>query len=439
MTTTRRNFENLRVWLIFLCSFWLYVVLFLYAPLSAGDFAFCVIGLNILWLLGVNPLVVRGSLFGRQFSLLFVFAVVIRVACLFVSPVFEDDFYRYLWDGYVIAEGFNPYVYSPSAFFGKEIPGEMEFVLDRVSYPDVATVYGGVAQYLFALCYWIMPGSIWPLKILVFTAELGLLLLLAQCVDRKRFYLYAFCPLIIHCFAINLHIDIIAILFVVIAMLNSGWKRMVCLAVSISIKPFAIILLPFVIRDLIRQADARQKYGTTCRSLALFAVAYLLLEWPFLITGRNSLPNVLAVAEYWAFNNPIYYQLLFVFEARVVRIGLSLALLLSLGWLLLNAKYRNVLHCAFPAFVMFVICSPVVNAWYFAWPLVFSLFQQMRAWPWVAAVTLWLSYCNGMNLNPGELGLYEIHSWIMWIEWGVPALVALFTFILPWMSRIKLQ
>jgi len=29
------------------------------------------------------------------------------------TPILEDDFYRYFWDGGVLANGFNPYNYSP--------------------------------------------------------------------------------------------------------------------------------------------------------------------------------------------------------------------------------------------------------------------------------------------------------------------------------------
>ena len=29
------------------------------------------------------------------------------------SPILEDDFYRYLWDGAVTANEYNPYVFSP--------------------------------------------------------------------------------------------------------------------------------------------------------------------------------------------------------------------------------------------------------------------------------------------------------------------------------------
>ena len=39
------------------------------------------------------------------------------------SPILEDDFYRYLWDGAVTANEFNPYVYSPQDVIEKNPDG----------------------------------------------------------------------------------------------------------------------------------------------------------------------------------------------------------------------------------------------------------------------------------------------------------------------------
>ena len=38
-----------------------------------------------------------------------------RLVMMCSTPILEDDFYRYLWDGAVLAHGFNPYAYAPGA------------------------------------------------------------------------------------------------------------------------------------------------------------------------------------------------------------------------------------------------------------------------------------------------------------------------------------
>src|SRR5437867_8427862 len=40
-------------------------------------------------------------------------AMLFRVVLLFSTPIQEDDFYRYLWDGQMVAHGLNPYSVAP--------------------------------------------------------------------------------------------------------------------------------------------------------------------------------------------------------------------------------------------------------------------------------------------------------------------------------------
>jgi len=52
----------------------------------------------------------------RQRQLLLVIvglAVSMRLVALFTCPILEIDYYRYIWDGKVLAEGISPYEYSP--------------------------------------------------------------------------------------------------------------------------------------------------------------------------------------------------------------------------------------------------------------------------------------------------------------------------------------
>ncbi|MGD8779206.1 MAG: hypothetical protein PVH88_09635 [Ignavibacteria bacterium] len=42
-----------------------------------------------------------------------IFGLVVRIILTPTFPVLEDDFYRYLWDGAVTANGINPYEHAP--------------------------------------------------------------------------------------------------------------------------------------------------------------------------------------------------------------------------------------------------------------------------------------------------------------------------------------
>ena len=53
---------------------------------------------------------------GFHFRLLITSALLFRVLFLFSIPNLSQDFYRFIWDGRMILEGFNPYLYTPNSF-----------------------------------------------------------------------------------------------------------------------------------------------------------------------------------------------------------------------------------------------------------------------------------------------------------------------------------
>ena len=70
-------------------------------------------------------------------------AVVFRLCGFAGGPFFEDDFFRYLWDGYRFATTGTPYGIAPEAFFvDPGVPAALVPVLDRINNPDLPTIYG---------------------------------------------------------------------------------------------------------------------------------------------------------------------------------------------------------------------------------------------------------------------------------------------------------
>jgi hypothetical protein len=64
----------------------------------------------------------KGVALGRGLlAWVFILGLLARLVMFPSTPVLEDDHYRYLWDGGVLANGFNPYQYSPREVVGEEI------------------------------------------------------------------------------------------------------------------------------------------------------------------------------------------------------------------------------------------------------------------------------------------------------------------------------
>ncbi len=140
-----------------------------------------------------------------------------RLILLTMDPWLSDDVLRYLWDGSVLAEGFNPYLYAPAAPELAALQGsELYAILD---YKDVHTIYPPLAQLCFAAASataalfsdsWQAANLIWKL-ILIASEAVGLLFLLRSLklfrLSRRAAGLYLLVPLPVVEIAGQSHID----------------------------------------------------------------------------------------------------------------------------------------------------------------------------------------------------------------------------------------
>ena len=104
------------------------------------------------------------------FYFLIAAAVILRITVLFNQPAGSDDYYRYLWDGKLIANGINPYQYAPS---DKELLNLHSEILPMlVNFPNVKTIYPPLSLIMFYLAYIIGGETFWGIKILLLLFEL---------------------------------------------------------------------------------------------------------------------------------------------------------------------------------------------------------------------------------------------------------------------------
>jgi alpha-1,6-mannosyltransferase len=54
--------------------------------------------------------------------LLLIPGIILRLIIFPADPIQEDDYYRYLWDGAVTAEGYNPYASAPAEVLPSGLP-----------------------------------------------------------------------------------------------------------------------------------------------------------------------------------------------------------------------------------------------------------------------------------------------------------------------------
>jgi len=354
---------------------------------------------------------------------LILWAMIFRIIGLFSFPVMEDDFYRYLWDGRMVATMVSPYQQAPAEFFNAEgLSDAWQSILSGINYPELKTVYGPVNQYLFALAYFIAPAEVWPLQLIMALLDILLIAVLLLLCRNWNLLLYAWCPLVIKEFAFTAHPDIAALLAVVLALFLVGrnyiyWAA-AAMAVAVMAKIFALILLPFILR---RHWWA---YG-------LFFCLCLCLGLP--LTGAQLPQGLMAMAGGWQFNAPWHQLLSQWFDFNSVKLFLLLMFIGCWAGLLyrfLRLDDRGELKDDWVAaldadrlFALMLLCAPVINPWYISWVLVFAVFKP-SFWAWTLSFSVFLAYASGINLSDDELGLYQQPLWAISLEYGL-VLVAL--------------
>ncbi|MEM6936617.1 MAG: hypothetical protein AAF552_09180, partial [Pseudomonadota bacterium] len=124
----------------------------------------------VLSLLGAGVVWHAGGTIGMKAVLLW--CVVLRLVAVGGEPIYEDDYFRYLWDGRQTVESGTPYASVPSDAFLDENDERWTDILDQINNPDIGTIYGPVNQYVFALAYLIAPGSVFVLQVIMAAADL---------------------------------------------------------------------------------------------------------------------------------------------------------------------------------------------------------------------------------------------------------------------------
>ncbi len=354
-------------------------------------------------------------------------ALLFRLTGLYAFPVLEDDFYRYLWDGYQFVERGSPYAFAPSYFFtDASVTAHFQDILDNINYPDIATVYGPTNQYLFALSYLIAPGEIWPLQLCMIGVDMGIILILSQIAKRNYLVLYAWSPLVIKEFAFTAHPDVLGVFFVFFAMLLINKKQLylgaIMLALALGSKVFAIILIPFLLRFHIR-------------AWLVFLSTTVLIALPFGLRAAWLPEGLSAMAGEWLFNAPIYTALQPLISVHTLKpILLSLfSMVWFIYWLYWVKRHDTVFKLRGDyIFLVFFLCIPAFNPWYLIWLLPFAVISP-TPWAWGLSAAVLLSYISGINLSNGQLGLYQQPHWALCLEF-IPVLMLILW--RPWL-RLK--
>jgi hypothetical protein len=276
----------------------------------------------------------------------------------------SDDVHRYLWEGKVAANGFNPYTASPD---DSTLVHLRDDNYEKITFKHIPAIYPPLSQVVFAINYFAAGNGTITLKFIYLIFEIITLILLLKLLvlkgkDAKLVILYAWLPLPILEYFNNAHLDVIGISFLVMFIYYFEKQKFnmasAALALAFLSKLLALLLLPLVIKKL-GIKKSLLFYG-------LFLFVSIIFYLPFISGNVEVLTGLLKYLSRWEFNGSVYNLIKMIFSngqtARMV-----CALLLSLSVLIIAFRYNDFMKAVFAVFLCIVIFSTTLYPWYLGW------------------------------------------------------------------------
>ncbi len=415
---------------------------------------------SILFILGFQILKTSGF----YFRILVIASIIFRLLFLFAIPNLSQDFYRFIWDGQMLLEGLNPYLYTPDVIINQ---GETKIPLAQKLYNGMGALSSShFTNYppLNQLCFVIgnlFPGhsilsSVIGMRLIIIAADIGTLyfgkkLLEALKLPSNRIFWYILNPFIIIELTGNLHFEGVMIFFLVwsLYLLHKGyWKwAAVVFACSVSVKLIPLMFLPlffwwFTSTKLSNQDRSPQKWisyaepknlsafaGMTRLSVFYTIVGITLIAFFLPFFSMAFVDNYSKTVGLWfnnfEFNASIYYVLRAIGYAitgynEIGIIGkilplISILAILGFSFFKKNNSIPKLSTSILLVFTIYLFLSTTVHPWYIATLVMLCIFTNYRyTLIWSAIIILsYLSYIGIGTADKSE------NLWIVALEYFV--------------------
>ena len=385
-------------------------------------------------------------------------AFLFRAVFVLAIPNLSQDSYRFIWDGRMILEGFNPYLYTPESFISN---GELPVAQAQELYNGMGNLNGShFSNYppLNQLCFVIaglfagksILGSAIVMRLLIIAADFGTLyfgkkLLEKLNIPTYNIFWYILNPLIIIELTGNLHFEGVMIFFLLwsLYLLQIGkwkWSALV-LACSVSVKLIPLIFLPlfyqwFTIRPLDcargdnhdylpdRAQSRPKRFFKLMAFYTIVGISTILLFAPFYSSEfvNNYAQTVGLWFQNFEFNASLYYiarEIGYLFRGynEIAIIGKIIPLIVILFVLIITIFRKNRTMIELMTAMLLVLSfyyftSTTVHPWYVATLLIFSIFTKYK-FPLIWSFVIILSYLAYANSNNQE------NLWIIGVEYLV--------------------
>ncbi|MBW2936892.1 mannosyltransferase [Aureisphaera sp. CAU 1614] len=387
------------------------------------------------------------KMYGWNFKLLLGLGIFFRIIFLFATPNLSQDFYRFIWDGQVLMQGYSPYLVSPETYLqnpslaGFVIP-QAEVLYQGMGMPSIAnfTNYPPMNQLCFALATYFggksIIGSVIGLRIIIILADMGILYFGKKILEKlnlpiQNIFWYFLNPFIIIELTGNLHFEGVMLFFFVVSIFFLQKKKWllsaVFLGLSVSTKLIPLIFLPIFFQWFWKKEYSFPEGIANLTKYYLVALGTVIITFlPFI--SSEFMTNYLATNALWfqnfEFNASIYY---IIREIGFQIVGwniietvgkilplIVIAFIIGITFFRKNTSLIQLVSAMLFSISFYFLLSTTIHPWYVATPLLLCIFTKYR-FPVVWSATVMLSYIayNGI--------MVEENFWLITLEYGIVA------------------
>lgn len=376
-----------------------------------------------------------------------------RALFLLAIPNLSQDFYRFLWDGRMLVEGFNPYLFTPNSFVesGNFPINQGQELIDGMGSLNAShfSNYPPINQ----LCFYIASlfagnsilGSVVVLRLLIIIADFGTMyfgvkLLRNLNLPVSNIFWFILNPFIIIELTGNLHFEGVMIFFLVWSLYLLQKKQWllasVLLGLSISVKLIPLMFLPVFFKWFYSRTQNSLNLSKLVGFYFVVGITTLLTFLPFYNADfmGNYTKTIGLYFQNFEFNASFYYLARAIGYQltgynQIAIIGKIIPVIVFLTILIIsffrkNQDFKTLLVSMLFCISVYYFTATTVHPWYIAMVLVLGIFSNFK-FPIVWSFVIMLSYLAYMNSDNKEnyliliieyLCIYGVFIWEVFIK-----------------------
>lgn len=374
----------------------------------------------------------------RETDILLWVSMIFRIIFIVAVPCLSDDYFRFIWDGKLFVNGFNPYLFIPSEIINTDVAktaGLTQELFAGLNSPDYYTVYPPINQLIFALGGFFskfgMLAGIIAIRVPIVIAEFFIIKYIRRLLEvlhlpHHHVLWYALNPLVIVELSGNLHFEGMMMLCVIVGiywLIQNKWGGAAFWwAMAISIKLIPILFLPVLIKRL-----------GVAKSMWFYLITALALAFTFLpFLDQKLITHIFSSVDLYfrtfEFNASIYYVIRWLgFKSVgyniIQKVGPILSMvtfaLVMMIYFYKNKSWEDVFKKILFSYTIYLLLATTVHPWYVINLIVLSVFVRNYRYALIWSALIIISYSAYMDETYTENMLLIALEYVFVIGWFV--------------------